>query len=270
MSFDGHKNFSYSTVATAPSPATSGTTLHVQTGDGALFPAVPFNATVWPAGVQPTHDVAEIVRVTGISTDTLTITRAQESSTARSIVIGDQIAATITAKTLTDIEATAAGSGTSFPGSPADADLFYRTDRRIMYEYNSSLTQWLSLDRKYVPFAASRVLNATGTTGIYGWLPIFEDVYVESWVTTMRLGATNNGSNFWTLQFFKETPAIASTVISTISTSGDTAANNNVHNVSIAAVVAAASFSIFGISLSKTGTPTAGDLTSMLVVRSVG
>lgn len=101
---DAHKNFAYSTVATAPSPASSGTSLVVAAGEGALFPAVPFNVTVWPAGVQPLSTNAEIARVTAISTDTLTITRAQESSVARSVVAGDQIAATITNKTLTDIE----------------------------------------------------------------------------------------------------------------------------------------------------------------------
>ncbi|MBA2741121.1 MAG: hypothetical protein H0U46_03820, partial [Actinobacteria bacterium] len=42
--------------------------------------------------------------VTAISTDTLTITRAQEGTSARTVVVGDQIAATITAKTLTDAE----------------------------------------------------------------------------------------------------------------------------------------------------------------------
>lgn len=73
-------------------------------GDGVKFPAVPFNMTIWPAGAQPTTANAEIVRVTGISTDTFTITRAQESSSARTVVIGDQVAATITAKTLTDVE----------------------------------------------------------------------------------------------------------------------------------------------------------------------
>lgn len=115
MAFDAHKNFAYSTVATAPSPATSGTTLIVQAGDGTHFPAAPFNATVWPAGSQPTVSNAEIVRVTNISTDTFTITRTQESTSARAITAGDQIAATITAKTLTDVE-TAAGTGSS-PGS---------------------------------------------------------------------------------------------------------------------------------------------------------
>jgi len=101
---DAHKNFAYSTVATAPSPATSGTSLVVASGGGAAFPATPFNATIWPTATQPSSANAEIVRVTARATDTLTITRAQEGSTARSVVVGDQIAATITTKTLTDIE----------------------------------------------------------------------------------------------------------------------------------------------------------------------
>lgn len=102
---DSHKNFAYSLVATAPSPASSGTSLVVTAAGGALFPAVPFNATVWPAGVQPTAANAEIVRVTARTSDTLTITRAQEGSSARTIVVGDQIAATITTKVITDAEA---------------------------------------------------------------------------------------------------------------------------------------------------------------------
>ncbi len=101
---DAHTNFAYSAVATAPSPATSGTSLDVTAGQGALFPAVPFNATIWPAGVQPLSTNAEIVRVTARTTDTLTITRAQESSSARTVVVGDQIAAGITVRTLTDAE----------------------------------------------------------------------------------------------------------------------------------------------------------------------
>ena len=101
---DAHKNFAYSLVATAPSPATTGTSLVVTAGEGTLFPAVPFNAVIWPAGAAPTSTNAEIVRVTGIATDTFTITRTQESTSARTVVVGDQIAAAITALTLTDAE----------------------------------------------------------------------------------------------------------------------------------------------------------------------
>jgi hypothetical protein len=105
MGYDGHKNFAFSAVATAPSPATSGTTLVVTAADGAKFPAVPFNATIKPANTNPTSANAEIVRVTTVSTDTLTITRAQEGTSARTVIVGDEIYAGPTSKTLTDAEA---------------------------------------------------------------------------------------------------------------------------------------------------------------------
>ncbi len=111
---DSHKNFAYSTIATAPSPAASGTSLVVASGDGTKFPSVPFNATIWPSGSAPTAANAEIVRVTNISTDTFTITRTQESTSARTVIVGDQIAAAITAKTLTDIEDNYANSWSPF------------------------------------------------------------------------------------------------------------------------------------------------------------
>jgi hypothetical protein len=101
---DALANFAYSNVVTAPSPPTSGLSLTVTAGQGALFPACPFNATVWPSGANPTTLNAEIVSVTNISTDTLTIVRSQESTTAMSIASGYQIAQAITAKTLTDIQ----------------------------------------------------------------------------------------------------------------------------------------------------------------------
>jgi hypothetical protein len=116
-SFDPHANFAYSTVATAPSPAASGTSLTLATGGGALMPTAPFNATVWPAGAQPLSSNAEIVRVTGVAGDVLTIVRAQEGSSARSILVGDQFSATITKKTLTDIETVVPAVGSISAGA---------------------------------------------------------------------------------------------------------------------------------------------------------
>lgn len=101
---DKHPNFAYSTVATAPSPASSGTSLVVASGEGVRFSEFPFNAVVWPAGEQPTASNAEILRITNRSTDTLTIDRAEEGTAARSIVAGDQIAVVLTRKVLEDIE----------------------------------------------------------------------------------------------------------------------------------------------------------------------
>ena len=102
---DDHKNFAYGTVLTPPVPALTGLTLTLNAGQGALMPTPPFNATVWPAGVQPLASSAEIVRVTAIVVDDLTIVRAQEGSTGRSILAGDQFAATITDKILDDLGA---------------------------------------------------------------------------------------------------------------------------------------------------------------------
>lgn len=104
MALDARKNFAYSTIATAPVTPTAGTSLVVASGDGTKFPATPFNAVIWPTGQQPTATNAEIVRVTNISTDTFTITRAQESSPARTVIVGDQIMAGLTDKSLKDIE----------------------------------------------------------------------------------------------------------------------------------------------------------------------
>ncbi len=82
-------------------------------GQGALFPdpasVGSYPISVWPAGsVYLGGSVSghgEICTVTALSSNTLTITRAAESSTARAIVVGDQVAMTITAAMLTNLKA---------------------------------------------------------------------------------------------------------------------------------------------------------------------
>lgn len=113
---DAHRNFAYTSVLVAPSPAASGISVTLAAGGGALMPAVPFNATVCPAGVIPLASNAEVVRVTLIAGDVLTIARAQEGSSARSILVGDQFFASITAKTLTDVESSFAGLNGAITG----------------------------------------------------------------------------------------------------------------------------------------------------------
>jgi hypothetical protein len=96
MMADQTKNFAVSAVASPPNPPPSGTTLTVQLGQGSRFPAAPFNATIWPRVALPDPANAEIVRVTAIAGDTLTIARSQENTPARNILAGDLIAQTIT------------------------------------------------------------------------------------------------------------------------------------------------------------------------------
>lgn len=105
MVFDDRKNLAIGFVLTAPSPATSGTSLVLVSGQGARFSGTPpYNATVGPPNTILTTANSEIVRVTAKSTDTFTITRTQEGTSARAIVAGDLFYAGPTDKTFDDIE----------------------------------------------------------------------------------------------------------------------------------------------------------------------
>lgn len=88
----------------------SATSIALEGGGGLRFPTPPFNAIWWNYTDFPDPDFdanREIVRVTGISTDTLTVTRAQESTSATVKNLAGKtyrMMAPLTAKTLnTDI-----------------------------------------------------------------------------------------------------------------------------------------------------------------------
>lgn len=83
MSLDAFKNFAKVTVSIGYDAAA--TSIVLNGGDGAKLPAVSFNATWWNSTdyADPTDDPnVEIVRVTACATDTLTVTRAQEGTSA--------------------------------------------------------------------------------------------------------------------------------------------------------------------------------------------
>jgi hypothetical protein len=104
---DAAKNFAKGTL-TAGIDADD-TSLTLDTGQGARFPAVSFNAVIWNSTdyPDPADDPGvEVVRVTAIATDTLTITRAQEGTSASEHSSAGktyQLIAPFTAKTLSDI-----------------------------------------------------------------------------------------------------------------------------------------------------------------------
>ena len=80
---DNFKNFAKVQVSTGYDA--SATSIALTAGHGAKLPAPPFNATWWNSTdfPDPSDDPnVEIVRVTAIATDTLTVTRAQESTSA--------------------------------------------------------------------------------------------------------------------------------------------------------------------------------------------
>lgn len=91
------KDFATSLILTGPSPATSGTSVVVSSGEGALYPPVPFWATAHPENTLPVIANAEKVLVTARpgNADTFTIVRAQSPTTAKSIVAGWRLSNTI-------------------------------------------------------------------------------------------------------------------------------------------------------------------------------
>lgn len=112
MTFDQHKNFGYSTIqaGSAVIGSNSATTAVIAATGDMPDPASggAYNAVIWPAGSQPTSANAEIVRVTGKSGTTLTLTRnAETGGTALStIAAGYQIQGpAVTVKVFTDLEA---------------------------------------------------------------------------------------------------------------------------------------------------------------------
>src|ERR1017187_8578044 len=119
MALDAATNFARANLSTG---YTSGaTSIVLATGTGARFPAAPFNA-VWYNSTDygsPEDDPSvEMVRCTVISTDTLTVTRGQESTSAANHNTAGKtytLSAGPTAKLLTDI------LGISITGSAASA-----------------------------------------------------------------------------------------------------------------------------------------------------
>ena len=84
----------------------SDTSISLTPGSGALFPAL--SVGDWfPATLVKADGSLEIVRVTARSTDVLTVTRAQDGTTAKAFSAGDLIELRLTAGSLQTIEASA-------------------------------------------------------------------------------------------------------------------------------------------------------------------
>ena len=101
-------NNGHSTLAASAS--TSDTSITVASGHGARFPSLSGSAYFFATLIDASNNL-EIVKCTARSSDVLTITRAQESTTARAFAIGDRI----------ELRVTAAGLGAIYSEAVADA-----------------------------------------------------------------------------------------------------------------------------------------------------
>ena len=92
-------NNAHSTLAS--SITTSATSITVASGQGARFPSLSSGEHFYATLIDTSNNL-EIVKVTARSTDVLTATRAQESTSARAFASGDRIELRVTAQGLVD------------------------------------------------------------------------------------------------------------------------------------------------------------------------
>jgi hypothetical protein len=95
--------FSNNSSSTAAAPvAPADTTITVQTGQGVLF-AHPSAGQILAVTLEDVSGNIEVVYCTGITGDVLTVTRAQESTTAQSFASGSRVEARLTAGMLNSL-----------------------------------------------------------------------------------------------------------------------------------------------------------------------
>ena len=139
--------------------ASGATSITVATGAGALFPTLAAGDHFYATLVDSAQNI-EIVKVTARSTDTLTVVRAQEGTSARAYSSGDKIELRLTAAALAEIASV--DVSTTAPSSPAAGDLWWHSEQGSLYVYydDGSSSQWVA-----VIGAAGQGVAAGGTTG---------------------------------------------------------------------------------------------------------
>ncbi len=116
----------------ASSINTSVTTLSVTTGHGALFPS-PSGGDYFPLTVIQDSGLLEIMKCTARSGDVLTVTRAQEGSSARSFAAGERVELRFTVAVITAMN-TLINGATQGPASAVtdDVALFDGTTGKLL------------------------------------------------------------------------------------------------------------------------------------------
>lgn len=158
-----YKDYATSLVATAPSPATTGTSLVVTAGQGTRFPSTPFYVTAHPVNEVPTLDNAEKLKVTAVSTDTFTIVREEGDTTAKSIAVGWRISNAV----FTDD--VAPNGWSSIVATPSVSTGYNKGNKEFEVVFDSDLSSMLSpgmrlkLDRGTAPPTQCTDLEASSS-----------------------------------------------------------------------------------------------------------
>lgn len=116
------------TTTLSTSYGVGATSMVIAAGGGVKFPT-PAGANVFRATVVRASDSAiEVVEVTARTTDTMTVTRAQEGTTALAFVTGDKFELRVTAAYLNNQDVAVQTNAATSKPTPVDADAIPITD----------------------------------------------------------------------------------------------------------------------------------------------
>jgi hypothetical protein len=186
------------------------------------------------------------------------------------------IAATDVQAAIAEVASEAAGvpAATSFPGSPANNDLFYRTDRDRLYFYDG--TRWLTVQEFPLTLGILDTLapvTSGGSPGAVNYAPTDQGdngMWATRLVCMTITPGTLDGSNFWTYQLQSRlADGTATNLGASFTSAADTAGQNPKHVVTIGAVVDASATNI-RLLCTKTGTPGGAYPTAVLYYRLIG
>ena len=139
-------------------------------------------------------------------------------------------------------------AGTSFPVSPSADDLFFRTDRHLLYFYDGA--RWLTAQVFTMELPSSGGQTASFVLGRLPSDPAY-DVYIEDFFWAAQVGTTNNGSNYWEAALYREGGGLQ--VGSTLTTSADSLNTYTFHSATIS--TAYSGVIQWRVSITKVGTP---------------
>lgn len=147
--------------------------------------------------------------------------------------------------------AVAWNGGTSFPASKATGDRFWRSDLGLECYWDG--TRWVTCQQYTTPFMVQGALvPLTAANSFYA--PMVNgayDMWLEKIVAATQVAATNDGSNYWTLQFNRY---LSGTSLGSFTTAADSAGTSTAHTITVNAVTGTTDV-FMGFSMQKTGTP---------------
>lgn len=147
-------------------------------------------------------------------------------------------------------------AGTSFPGSKATGDRYWRTDLGLEFYWDG--TRWVTTTLFEAPITPTSMtaLVATTTLAAYQALDNPLSYWVESFFVATNVGSGTPSTQYWTIGLYKSTAAAATTLLgSGVSTQNDTYAQWNIKRETIGAAVDPSAHPLLRVDVTKVSTP---------------